>query len=168
MRKSPALACVTSAVLFAIASTDTPSATRMEFDGFIHSCTSTDAEIARATPGGTLHIRGAINTNVWTTNNPYIDGPESNEVVAINVNPQGDGTVTLHMTLRPQAFTGAWDVTLKLTITEAGLVGHGVGHGTNDLHGMTLKFTVAPAPSVSNPCNPEFPSYVVSGVIISP
>lgn len=168
MRKSLALTSVTSALLVAIAPAGAPSATRMEFDGFVHSCTSTDAEVARATPGGTLHIRGATNTNDWVTNNPYTDGPESNEVIAINVNPQGHGTVTIHETLRPQAFTGAWDVTLKLTITEAGLVGHGVGHGTGDLHGMTLKFTVAPAPGVPSPCNPEFPSYVVSGVIISP
>ena len=167
MRKSPACALVATAVFAALAPTDAPSATRVEFEGFIHSCGGTDPEVVRLTPGGTLHLRRATNANEWVTNNPALDGPETNEVISLNVNPKGHGNVTLHSTLRPLAFNGTWDITVKVTITEDGLVAHGVGHGTGELHGMTVKFTVAPEVVVPNPCSEEG-SLPVSGVVISP
>jgi putative heme degradation protein len=167
MRKSPACALVAASVLAALAPTDAPSATRVEFEGFIHSCGGTDPEVVRLTPGGTLHLRRATNANEWVTNNPALDGPETNEVISLNVNPKGHGNVTLHSTLRPAAFDGTWDITVKVTITENGLVAHGVGHGTGELRGMTVKFTLAPALAVPNPCSEEG-SLPVSGVVISP
>jgi hypothetical protein len=97
MRKLAAVASVATVVLVALAPTDAPSATRTEFEGFIHFCSSSDPEVFRVAPGGTLHIRGVTNTNEWVTNNPYIDGPETNEVVSFGINRQGHGNVTLHV-----------------------------------------------------------------------
>ena len=114
-----------------------------------------------------MHIRGATNTNVWATNNPFVDGPETNEVVSLNVNRQGGGNVTLHATLEPLAFDGTWEITLNLTIEADGVFGHGVGHGTGELRGMTIKFNAEPEVLVPNPCS-DLPSGVVNGVIISP
>ena len=95
-----------------------------------------------------------------------IYGLETN-VVSANFTPQG-GNVHLDATLDPYAFDGTWEITLTLKISENGLFGHGVGHGTGELHGMLIKFNTAPPEGpVDNPCADD-DSAVLSGVIISP
>jgi hypothetical protein len=46
-------------------------------------------------------------------------------------------------------------------------VGGGVGHGTGDLQGMTIKYTFDLAAGPSD-CNPDGPKGHVHGIILSP
>ena len=144
-------------LLLALLPTTAPSADATEFEGFIHFCSSGPPEAFSVTPGGTVHVRGATNTNVWATNNPYLDGTETNEAVTININRQGRGNVTLHATLEPFAFDGAWEITLILTISKDGVFGHGVGHETGELRSMVIKFATGPEVLVPNH-RPVFPA----------
>jgi hypothetical protein len=45
-------------------------------------------------------------------------------------------------------------------------VAHGVGHGTGDLHGMTLKFTADPPVPGENTCVPELGIVIPMRVVI--
>jgi hypothetical protein len=166
MTKLTAAPFAATVVLGAFTPAVAPSAISVEFNGLIHFCSSSPAEVIRVTPGGTVHIRGATNTNLWATNSPYVDGPETNEVASINFNRQGDGNVVLHVSLDPLAFDGTWEITQKVTVGEEGGLGRGVGHGTGELRGMTIKFNTGARVLGANPCS-DLPSVMVQGTILS-
>ncbi len=139
-------------------------ASSTEFDGFINFCVSDDPSRFMITPGGTLHFT-ASNENRWVTGNPLIDGVEHNTVAA-NINlKNGEGVVHLDLSLKPDAVNGTWEIKQQLSLPER--VSGGVGYGTGDLQGMTIKFTTSPAAGTSV-CNPDMPKAPVHGVILSP
>ena len=142
-------------------------ATRTEFEGFIHFCSSGPPDKVIVTPGGkTLHLRGISNSNEWVTGNPLIDGAESNSP-NVNFNPTS-GAVHLDVTLYPDGVMGTWEIAQTLNFRGNGTFSsHGVGHGTGELHGMTIKFNTTPAVLVDNPCS-DLDSAPLSGVIVSP
>jgi hypothetical protein len=139
-------------------------ASSTEFDGFINFCVSDDPTRFKITPGETLHFT-ASNENRWVTGNPLIDGVERNTVAA-NINlKNGQGVVHLDVSLKPDAVNGTWEIKQQLSLPER--VSSGVGHGTGDLQGMTIKFTTSPGGGTSV-CNPDMPAAPVQGVILSP
>jgi hypothetical protein len=113
------------------------AASSTEFDGFDNNCSSGDLTKFNATPGGTLHFR-VSNENRWVTGNSLIDGVERNTGAA-NFNNTGEGVVHLYSSLKPDAVNGTWEIVTQLSLPD--FVGSGVGHGTGDLQGMTIKFT---------------------------
>jgi hypothetical protein len=171
MKKLIAVASAAVLLIFIAASAVGTPATRTPFEGFIHFCGGGPDEVFFVTPGGTEHFRGGINFNHWFTGNTFIDGPENNTSNG-NFNPTS-GAVNLDVTLEPYAHSGTWEIRQTLNFRGNGsFSGHGVGHGTGDLHGMTIKFTAAPPVPFNpadKPCFTDIPvSAPVSGVIISP
>ena len=165
MRKLIAVACTAALVLIIGTPADGTPATRMAFEGFIHFCVGNPPHELKVTPGGTVRLK-ATNQNLWAVNNPLIDGIETN-VTSVNLNPSG-GNVYLDVTLEPFAVDGTWEITQTIQVQKDGTaIGHGVGHGTGDILGMTIKYTAGPTLIVPNPCS-DFPSAVISGVIILP
>jgi len=171
MRKFIAVASAAVLVLVIGASAAGAPATRTLFEGFIHFCGGGPDEVFFVTPGGTVHFKGGMNFNYWETGNTFIDGPESN-ISHGNFNPTS-GVVNLDVTLEPYAHSGTWEISQILNFRGNGsFSGHGVGHGTGDLHGMTIKFTTEDPvffDPADKPCFTDIPvSAPVSGVIISP
>lgn len=147
----------------ALSASVTARASSTEFDGFVNTCSSTDPTNVKITPRGILHFK-ASNENRWVTGNSLIDGIEHNTVKAkINQNT-GQGVVHLDSRLKPDAMNGTWEIEWHLSLPD--FVGSGVGHGTGDLHGMTIKFTFDLAAGPSD-CNPNAPKGHVHGVIRS-
>ncbi len=142
------------------------AAQRTEVDGLVHACGSTPPDGIKITPGGTLHIRGAGNWNQWVFGHPLLDGFE--EIVGdanINLNT-GDGRAHGVRTLRPDAVEGTWEIRNQVRI---GMGGWGVGHGTGELHGMTIKVRGEGFHTQGqNVCNPSNPSSRVHVTIIAP
>ena len=135
-----------------------------EFNGFINFCHPDPLSGFRVTPGGAVHF-GVSNENRWVTGNPLIDGIEHNTGAA-NINPDGQGVVNLHLSLKPDAVNGTWEIKQHVTLPE--FVSTGVGHGTGDLQGMTIKFTTDPGFVPGSVCNPDQAKAGVHGVILSP
>jgi hypothetical protein len=169
MRKLIAIASAALLVFVIAAPVEGTPATRILFDGFLHSCSGGGPDTFRVTPGGTVHIKGLTNNNRWATGNPLIDGVESNVVfTSFNFKTQ---TIRLDITLVPDAYPGStWEIMQAAQFRPDGsLQADGVGHGTGALRGMTIKFTVRPDDPVAgvNLCNPDLNSIPLSGVIIS-
>jgi hypothetical protein len=139
-------------------------AANTEFDGFINFCQAGDPTGFRVTPGGTVHF-GVSNENRWVTGNPLIDGVEHNTGRAI-INPHGQLIANLDNSLKPDAVNGTWEIEQHLRVGDG--VSTGVGHGTGDLLGMTIKFTTDPIAGRESVCNPDALSARVYGVILSP
>jgi hypothetical protein len=139
------------------------TASSTEFEGFINFCHQADLVFTTRSPE-TLHFKVA-NVNKWTTGNPLIDGIEHNTGSA-KINPQGQVVVTLKNSLKPDAVNGTWEMIQQLRIGDA--VSTGVGHGTGDLQGMTIKFTTNPEFISTSECNPDLAHAGVHGVILSP
>jgi hypothetical protein len=135
-----------------------------EFDGFINFCHAGDPSGFRVTPGGTVHF-GVSNENRWVTGNPLIDGVEHNTGDA-NINPDGQVVVRLKNSLKPGAVNGTWEIIQQVRVPDG--VSTGVGHGTGDLQGMTIKFTTDPTFVPTSVCNPDMLKAGVHGVILSP
>jgi hypothetical protein len=144
------------------ASVAVAAASSTEFDGFDNACVGGSFNF-NATPGGTVHF-DVSNENTWVTGNPLLDGVETNTGAA-NINNNGDGVVHLYLSLKPDAVNGTWEITEQLKLPS--FAGFGVGHGTGDLRGMTIKYTfdLAAAPS---DCNPDGPKGHIHGFILSP
>jgi hypothetical protein len=141
------------------------AAARTEFGGFIHPCGGavTDETV---TPGDVLH-QLAANRNEWVTGEPLIDGVESN-VVRININlKSGGGIANVRSTITPEGVEGTWELRYQVKVIGGGpATARGVGHGTGELRGMTLKFTAGLAEPGQNSCNAEIPIVIpVQGVI---
>jgi len=134
------------------------------FDGFINFCQAGDPTGFRITPGGAVHF-GVSNENRWVTGNPLIDGVEHNTGGA-NVNPHGKVVVNLDNSLKPDAVNGTWEIQQQFRVPDG--VSTGVGHGTGDLQGMTIKFTTDPVFLPTSVCNPDLLKSGVHGVILSP
>lgn len=158
---APNLARLTEPQALFASAAATP-ASSAEFDGYDNACQG-EATGFRATPGGTVHFR-VSNENRWVTGNPLIDGVERNTGVA-NFGSTGGGVVHLTSSLKPDAVNGTWEIQTHLSLPD--FVGFGVGHGTGDLQGMTIKFTFDLAAGPSD-CNPDAPKGHVHGVILSP
>ena len=141
------------------------AATQTEFEGFINFCES--EPVVRITPGGTLHLRGENRTQ-WVTGNSLIDGFEENAPL-LNLNlKNGTGVVHLDVTLRPDAVNGTWEIRQTVSVVDFAPAGStGVGHGTGELQGMTIKFTTAPPAGEVSACNPAMVRAGIQGVIIS-
>jgi hypothetical protein len=135
-----------------------------EFNGFINFCHSADLIGFRVTPGGTVHF-GVSNENRWVTGNSLIDGVEHNTGGA-NINPNGQLVVHLANSLKPDAVNGTWEIVQQVRVPDGASTG--VGHGTGDLQGMTIKFTTDPTFVPTSVCNPDMLKAGVHGVILSP
>ena len=141
------------------------AAARTGFEGFIHPCGGVVTE-ERVTPGDVLH-QLATNRNEWVTGNPLVDGVENN-VVRININLKtGRGTANVRSTITPEGVEGTWELRYQVKVIGGGpATARGVGHGTGELRGMTLKFTAQLAEPGQNSCNAAIPVVVpVRGVI---
>jgi hypothetical protein len=150
-----------------VALTTSASATRAsstEFDGFINFCQAGDPTGFRVTPGGTIHF-GVSNENRWVTGNPLIDGVEHNTGNA-KITRQGQVIVNLDNSLKPDAVNGTWEIVQQFRVPDG--VSTGVGHGTGELQGMTIKFTTDPTFVPTSVCNPDNSKVAVHGVILSP
>jgi hypothetical protein len=146
------------------------SATQTEFDGFICFGPSGTEGTVRVTPGGTTHLKGLTNTNQWVTGNSLIDGIENNTVSG-NINRSGDGVVHLDVSLKPTGVNGTWEIRQTLTISGGVPQGStGIGHGTGDLRGMTIKFTTGSAAPRPSGCGSGFAPFgpELHGTILSP
>jgi hypothetical protein len=144
-------------------STTSDAASSSEFNGFINFCHNAGLIGFSATPGGTVHF-GVANENRWVTGNPLIDGLEHNTGDA-NVSRQGQVVVRLQNSLKPDAVNGTWEMVQQVRIGDG--VSTGVGHGTGDLQGMTMKFTTDPEFVPASVCNPDDLKSGVHGVILS-
>jgi len=170
MKKPIPVAFAAVLVLVIAAPAGGSPATRISFEGFMHSCSAGPPDTFKVTPGGTVHIKGLTNINQWATGNTLIDGIENNVVfTSFNWKTQ---VIRLDITLAPDDYPGStWEISQAAQFRPNGsLVADGVGHGTGALRGMTIKFTVQPDNPVflDNPCAPGAPSFPLSGVIISP
>jgi hypothetical protein len=145
------------------ASVEAAAASSAEFDGFVNFCQGATTYF-RVTPGGTAHF-GVSNENRWVTGNPLVDGIEHNTGAA-NVNPHGQVVVSLHNSLKPDAVNGTWEIVQQFRVPDG--ISTGVGHGTGDLQGMTIKFTTDPEFVPGSVCNPDNFKAGVHGVILSP
>ena len=146
------------------ASAEVASASTTEFNGFINFCHAGDPTGFRVTPGGTVHF-GVSNENRWVTGNPLIDGVEHNTGNA-KITRQGQVVVNLDNSLKPDAVNGTWEIVQQFRVPDG--VSTGVGHGTGDLLGMTIKFTTDPEFVPTSVCNPDNFKAGVHGVIVSP
>lgn len=144
-------------------------AMRTEFEGFVNFCESASPDKLIVTPGGTLHLHGVGNRNQWVTGNSLIDGFEENAVL-LNLNlKNGTGTAQLDVTLEPDAVNGTWEIRQTVKVVDFAPAGSkGVGHGTGELQGMTIKFTTLPPAGGASLCNPEMGRGAVHGVVIAP
>lgn len=144
-------------------------ATQTEFAGFINFCELASNDRAMLTRGGTLHLRLVGNRNQWATGNSLVDGFEQNAVL-LNLNlKNGRGAAHLDVTLKPDAVDGTWEIRQTVRIVDFAPAGStGVGHGTGELRGMTIKFTTLPAMAEASVCNPELGRVRVQGEILSP
>ena len=158
---SPALGPTTPLVTLRSSAAVAP-ASRTEFDGFINFCQG-DFTGFRVTPGGTAHLDVA-NEHLWVTGNPLIDGIETNTGSGV-IDPHGL-VVNLDLSLKPTAVNGTWEIRQQFRIPDG--TTSGVGHGTGDLRGMTIKFTTDPIIDSPSACNPDMQKAAVHGVILSP
>lgn len=133
----------------------TTIAPRTEFQGFI--CLGTSAGGKEwINPGGVYHFRNGENVNRWVTGNPLIDGAENN-VADMNLNlKNGTGTIHLDLSVKPDAVSGTWEIRQTVQFRDFEPISvSGVGHGTGELQGLTLKFTgEGPAP-IPEACGPD-------------
>lgn len=144
----------------------TRAPTREAFQGFVFFCSSGPPDRAWVTPGGTFHFRKAGNTNQWVTGNPLIDGIETNEV-DLNLNfKNGIGFAHGTSTLVPDAFNGTWQMEFHVNVSNG--TAHGVGHGTGDLQGMSLKWDNVVTAIPPNPCNPALGGAETTGIVTTP
>lgn len=153
-----------------VSASSTAPAEGVEFEGFIHFCESSPAEVFRVTPGGTVHIQDATNRNRWITDSPLVTGDVENIVDAnINLNNDATGKAHLTVTIRPDVVNGTWEAKQQLDIVGGVPSGsRGVGRGTGALRGMTIKYVIEGPMPGDNVCNPDNPIAPVSGVIVSP
>jgi hypothetical protein len=106
--------------------------------------------------GGVYHFRNGENVNRWVTGNPLVDGVEHN-VADMNLNlKNGTGTIHLDLSVKPDAVNGTWEIRQTVQFRDFNAVRTtGVGHGTGELQGLTLKFTAEGAAPILAACGPE-------------
>jgi hypothetical protein len=154
---------------FALASPAAAAPLRIPFAGVFYPCGGTSGEEFSA--GNVFHFRSAENYNLWATGNPLLDGPEVNTVNG-DINLQtGRGVAHPRTTVFPVAVDGTWDIQITVTVGVEGLTAHGVGHGTGDLHGMTIFFSNPGAIEIDpedNPCSDLPFAVLIEGEILAP
>lgn len=155
---------------FLLPSTASAQATRMEFEGAFYPCSETPPTEVWIS-GNVLHFRGATNHNQWVTGNPLVDGFADN-VFDGNINLKtGTGVAHPKNSLKPDAFDGTWEMVTTVEFDPSGLTAFGVGRGTGELHGMTIKVTfLGPSPidPADNPCSDTPSATLLKGEIIAP
>ena len=151
---SPSVASRTSAAL--------ATASTTEFNGFINFCEPGPVTNFKES-GATVHFQ-VSNLNKWVTGNPLIDGYETNTGSAV-IDPHGL-VVNLDNSVKPDAVNGTWEINQQFRIPDG--TTSGVGRGTGDLRGMTMKFTTEPIIPSPSDCNPSEFKAAVHGVILSP
>jgi|SRR4051812_2617355 hypothetical protein len=137
-------------------------ASSTQFDGFINFCEPGPVTDFKES-GTTIHFR-VSNLNKWVTGNPLIDGYETNTGRAV-IDPHGL-VVNLGNSIKPDAVNGTWEIKQQFRIPDG--TTSGVGRGTGDLLGMTMKFTTEPIIPSPSDCNPNEFKGAVHGVILSP
>lgn len=145
-------------------------APRTEFQGFICFGSTVVQGKEWISHGGVYHFRNGENVNRWVTGNPLIDGVENN-VADMNLNlKNGTGTIHLDLSVRPDAVNGTWEIRQTVQFRDFEPVGtSGVGHGTGELQGLTLKFTAEGAAPIPEACGPEGGfGPAIQGVILGP
>jgi hypothetical protein len=148
-----------------LAASVTP-ATTTTFEGYVYGCSATPPQVSRLTPGWTLHFSGAGNVNRWTTDSPLVSGLEYNAVDAnINLN-NGIVRAQATATVVPDAVNGTWEIRFLVKGPEGA---SGVGHGTGELEGKTLRFHITPGQPGPNLCDPTS-TFIASieGEIVTP
>lgn len=145
-------------------------ASSIPFSGYMYSCDFAFGD-EWVTPGGVFHFDGSTAINEWVTGNPLIDGIEQNIELGGMANANGTLTVRYEATITPNAVDGTWETStyqLQLNATRFGGA-KGVAHGTGDLAGMTMRFTLVPDFTMTPPetaCDPDFPFvFVLEGTI---
>ncbi len=138
---------------------------RIEFEGSIHPCGG-ELTKERVTPGGVVH-QLATNRNEWVTGNPLLDGVETNVVRIVINSKTGRGVANVTSTITPEGVDGTWELRYQVKVIDNNpATARGVGRGTGELRGMTLKFTAGLAEPGLNTCNRGIPVVIpVSGVI---
>jgi hypothetical protein len=101
---------------------------------------------------------------LWVTGNGLIDGIEQNTGHGV-IDPHGL-VVNLDLSLKPDAVNGTWEIRQQFRVPDGTTTG--VGHGTGDLQGLTIKFTTEPIIDSPSACNPDMPKAAVHGAVISP
>jgi len=143
---------------------------RIEFQGFICFGVTTVQGNEWISHGGVYHFRNGENLNRWVTGNPLVDGVEHN-VADENLNlKNGTGTIHLDLSVKPDAVDGTWEIRQTVQFRDFEVVDtRGVGHGTGELHGLTLKFTAEGAAPIPGACGTEGGfGPAIQGVILGP
>jgi len=144
------------------ASAAVTAASTTEFNGFINFCEPgpvTDFKVS----GATIHFR-VSNLNKWVTGNALIDGYETNTGRAV-IDPHGL-VVSLDNSIKPDAVNGTWEIKQQFRIPDG--TTSGVGRGTGDLQGLTMKFTTEPIIPSPSDCNPNEFKAAVHGSLFRP
>jgi hypothetical protein len=156
-------------LVLALTSPVTAAPERIPFAGVFYPCGGTSGE--EFAGGNVLHFRNAENYNLWFTGNPLLDGPEVN-VVSGDINVRfGRGVAHPRTTVYPVAVDGTWQIQITVTVRDDGLTAHGVGHGTGDLHGLTIFFSNPGAVEIDpedNPCSDLPFAVLIEGEILAP
>jgi len=97
-----------------------------------------------------LHIRGVVNYNIFTADDPRMDGYA---YVTLNMDIEvlgfglqgpifGDGTFNVTTVFHPWSVDGTWECSGSGTFTDGKGSGQQVGHGTGDLEGQVLQWSL--------------------------
>jgi len=147
-----AVAASVAAVLSFPLNSGAASVTAIPFTAIRYGCSATDGE-AFVTADKILHVRNAINHNLWVASTPYLTGYADNVVNADIDLATGVGNAHPHQTMKPFAYEGTWEAQVQIKIRPDGNESDGVGHGTGVLTGMTVRWQVTGNfVTDSNPC----------------
>ena len=92
--------------------------------------------------GGTLHIRGAIQTGIAESEEVRVAGPFT-IVTNFDLNlTTGNGTGFGTISINPDAVDGTWECTSTGRSTNFLFSGRAVGQGTGDLKGQKIMFSI--------------------------
>jgi len=97
-----------------------------------------------------LHIRGVVNYNIFTANDPRMDGEAyvtlNMDIEVVGFGPQGpifgDGTFHVTTVFYPWDIDGTWECSGAGTFTDGVGSGRQVGHGTGELEGQVLHWSL--------------------------
>ncbi len=146
------------------------SVMRIPFTGLRFACSGTDGQVS-VSGDKILHIRNATNHSLWVTSSPYLNGFADN-VVDANIDLATDiGEARIQESLKPTTYNGTWESVVQLRITPHGAEAEGVGHGTGELTGLTIRWAKTGnyevAPGV-NPCGDSRFGPTLAGEILVP
>lgn len=128
--------------------------TTTSWTGRFYPCSGTGGEVF-VSADKIVHLFNSTNHNLWVTSTPLLNGFADNVVdAAINIDT-GVGVVHPRESLRPSVYDGTWESNVLIPPAGSGQPPRGVGRGTGELQGMTLKFYgdgIANLAPGENPC----------------